>query len=37
MFLVIHPDTNLAGEDLTLVKFSIIKLSDAQWARLNLW
>ena len=28
MFLVTHPDTNLAGEGLTLVNFSITKLSD---------
>ena len=37
MFLVTHPDTNPAGEGLTLVNFSITKLSDAQRARLNLW
>ena len=37
MFLVTHPDTNPAGEELTLVNFSITKLSDAQRARLNLW
>ena len=37
MFLVTHPDTNPAGEGLTLVNFSITKLSDAQSSRLNLW
>ena len=37
MFLVTHPDTNAAGEGLTLVTFSVTKLSDAQRARLNLW
>ena len=37
MFLVTHPDTNPAGEGVTLVNFSITKLSDAQRARLNLW
>ena len=37
MFLVTHPDTNLAAEGLTLVNFSITKLSDATRARLNLW
>ena len=37
MFLVTHPDTNPAGEGLSLVNFSITKLSDAQRARLNLW
>ena len=31
------PDRRLAGEGLTLVNFSITKLSDAQRARLNLW
>ena len=36
-FLVTHPNTNPAGEGLTLVNFSITKLSDAQRARLNLW
>ena len=38
MFLVIHPDTNPSEQGgLTLVHFSITKLSDAQRARLNLW
>ena len=35
MFLVAHPDTNPAREGLTLVNFSITKLSDAQRARLS--
>ena len=35
--LVSHPDSNPAEQDLTSVKFSITKLSDAQKARLNLW
>ena len=35
MFLVTHPDTNPAREGLTLVNFSITKLSDAQRARLS--
>ena len=34
MFEVTHPDTK---QGLTLVNFSITKLSDAQRARLNLW
>ena len=34
MFEVTHPDTK---KGLTLVDFSITKLSDAQRARLNLW
>ena len=36
MSLVTHPDTNPAGDGLTLVNFSIKKLSDAQRARLIL-
>ena len=35
--MVSHPDTNPAGQQVTLVNFSITKLSDAQRARLNLW
>ena len=35
MFSVTHPDTNPAREGLTLVNFSITKLSDAQRARLS--
>ena len=37
MFEVTHPDTNPAAQGLTLVNFSITKLSDAQKARLNLF
>ena len=37
IILVSYPDTNLAGEGLTSLKFGITKLSDAQRARLNLW
>ena len=35
MFLVTHPDTNPARDGLSLVNFSITKLSDAQRARLS--
>ena len=36
MFLVTHPDTNPAGEGLTLVNFSITKLSDGSEGTLKL-
>ena len=36
MFLVTHPDTNPTRQGLTLVNFSITKLSDAQEGTLKL-